>query len=363
MPVSVNLVHESSSWIAEDDFREVVSAGSFCCHDTQLSSILEKELQQGRYRQVPFRDSWRYRQVQAGMTTVMGTNCAAFRKTTSFSVKGEVSDEFIQETILGNSLWTGHLMEFCQAQFNAENLNFLLSVRRFQELMANDKTSWKTPWQEIDLIVFSDQADTISLFWPSNIVNRSQVIDMMQQIQSLYLDDDAEDNICMSLDMYKRTVKRMMFVDLYGPNVFAETAIDPMKTIKKDIIPRFHASPYYTEMMENIRSGAKTYVKKAPPKTQAEKNADMLVVVSECRNPPKENIVMTILLLTFVTYPRKLFLTILSYFTRKAVADPNSKLLRSLLSKQWSYAVPGTIALNVFLNIILGVEHYFSSEP
>eukprot|EP01036_Dinobryon_divergens_P038955 gene38955-51228_t len=177
----------------------------------------------------------------------------SFRKPNSFSIKGEVTDEFIQEIILGNPLWTGHLMEFCQAQYNAENLNFLVSVRLFQDSMAHDNFSWRTPWQEIDLLVFSDNAD-INLSWPSDIVDRNHIVDMMQQIQSLYLDDDAENNICISVDMYKRTIKRMMFVDLYGPNVFAETAIDPMKTIKKDIIPRFQVSSYYKDMMENIRS-------------------------------------------------------------------------------------------------------------
>eukprot|EP01036_Dinobryon_divergens_P036155 gene36155-47005_t len=277
------------------------------------------------------------------------------------SIRGEVSDDFIESTILGDQMWSGHLKEFCESQFNAENLDFFLAVIRFRELMLVDKSCWKTPWQDIDISLLTCDVNETS--WPSKIVNRNEVVEIMQQIKIKYLDDDGEDSICMSLAMYERTLRRIGRLDLYGPYVFSEACIDPVKTLRQDIIPRFKASKFYLEMKEKLSAGKTVYEKKAVINEDDEENQDKMVVVTESAPKPQDNIFLLLLTSVFVTFPRVLFLSTLSYFTRKAVADPNSKLLRSLLSKQWSYAVPGTIALNIFLNIILGVEHYFSSEP
>ena len=44
------------------------------------------------------------------------------------------------------------------------------------------------------------------------------------------------------------TIKRMQLVHYYGPDVFAETLFDPIKTIQRDIYPRFVQSEEYRTM-------------------------------------------------------------------------------------------------------------------
>lgn len=49
-------------------------------------------------------------------------------------------------------------------------------------------------------------------------------------------------------------MKRLNYVNLYGPEVFEESLIDPLKTMKRDILPRFIRSPFYEEMTRMINS-------------------------------------------------------------------------------------------------------------
>eukprot|EP00968_Pinguiococcus_pyrenoidosus_P008002 scaffold561_cov254-Pinguiococcus_pyrenoidosus.AAC.8 len=47
-----------------------------------------------------------------------------------------------------------------------------------------------------------------------------------------------------------RTEKRLEHIALYGPQVFDECLLDPLKTLDVDIQPRFLRSPLYQEMLE-----------------------------------------------------------------------------------------------------------------
>jgi hypothetical protein len=44
-------------------------------------------------------------------------------------------------------------------------------------------------------------------------------------------------------------MKRLQHLNLYGPEVFEESLIDPLKTMKRDILPRFLRSSFYTELL------------------------------------------------------------------------------------------------------------------
>jgi hypothetical protein len=44
-------------------------------------------------------------------------------------------------------------------------------------------------------------------------------------------------------------MKRLQYLHLYGPEVFEESLIDPLKTMKRDIMPRFLRSSFYTELL------------------------------------------------------------------------------------------------------------------
>lgn len=46
----------------------------------------------------------------------------------------------------------------------------------------------------------------------------------------------------------------MKQINYYGPKIFDEIIIDPIKTMKKDILPRFLVSFLYDRMIHNLLS-------------------------------------------------------------------------------------------------------------
>mmetsp|Transcript_11660 Transcript_11660/g.11693 ORF Transcript_11660/g.11693 Transcript_11660/m.11693 type:complete len:833 (+) Transcript_11660:34-2532(+) len=262
--------------------------------------------------------------------------------------------------ILEDEIYSGFLMQYCESQFNTENLEFLRSVKRFKEHFASDLSSWPKSWMEIDEDALKDDS-IIHMEWPSNIVNREAVVGEIKKIWDDHIDDDADVAIFLPSAVLQRTKHRMGLVDLYGPEVFSEACIDPTKTIYSDIIPRFMFSPLYTEMHEQKRAGKKRFTRRDTVKS-ADDN-QVKVVSAEKNKQSIRNVTCNILTTLFVIYPRECFLACLKYFTRDPNLKKNPKLLRSLLSKQWSYAVPFTCALNIFLYGVLGAEHYLSSDP
>ena len=46
----------------------------------------------------------------------------------------------------------------------------------------------------------------------------------------------------MAAKVAENTKRRMKLLDLYGPDVFSEALLDPLKTINRDVLPRFLAS-------------------------------------------------------------------------------------------------------------------------
>lgn len=46
--------------------------------------------------------------------------------------------------------------------------------------------------------------------------------------------------------------KRLENLHLYASTVFDETLLDPIKTLKKDALPRFVVSPFYRDMQQRL---------------------------------------------------------------------------------------------------------------
>jgi hypothetical protein len=67
-------------------------------------------------------------------------------------------------------------------------------------------------------------------------------------IWDTYLCERASTQICVPSLIFDNTIKRLKLLNLYGPHVFDETMIDPMKTLAKDIYPRFIVSEYFREL-------------------------------------------------------------------------------------------------------------------
>ena len=64
----------------------------------------------------------------------------------------------------------------------------------------------------------------------------------------------APSQICVPAKIFQNTVKRIQRISIYGPEVFEEALIDPKKTLRRDIVPRFIASELYRVMLRRINS-------------------------------------------------------------------------------------------------------------
>lgn len=101
--------------------------------------------------------------------------------------------------------------------------------------------------------------------WPSIYLSEATVRERIDKIHALYIHADADSQICLPYDVLQRTERRIQLVHLYGPETFEESLKDPIKTMKRDILPRFLRSSFFTEMMSRLHS-----VETLPPATELE---------------------------------------------------------------------------------------------
>jgi len=195
------------------------------------------------------------------MTSVMTIHQDAIqppetRASTIFSIPNNRKN--VVDFIMNNSISLGYLMAFCNVQHNSENLNFIIVVDKFKDKFS-DPSCWNKSWREIDeevsiknirpgkLITFGDKD-----YWPSKLYSRESIETEVREIWDNYLSDEGWDQICLGSEVVRQTSLRMDRIDLYGPEIFGEAVIDPIKTISRDIVPRFLKSEYYETLNTNI---------------------------------------------------------------------------------------------------------------
>lgn len=173
------------------------------------------------------------------------------------------------ESFVESPIHCGYLLLFCGTQYCSENLHFAMEVDRYRDIFSFDSASFgKKSWREIDECVqikslpLNDVNIDLALFyknsnnalWPSSIVIRDAVEGYVTYIWDKFLSDSSPTQICMSGIVLQNTVKRLKLLHIYGKEVFSETLIDPMKTMRKDILPRFLNSEIYQELLKQIQS-------------------------------------------------------------------------------------------------------------
>lgn len=89
--------------------------------------------------------------------------------------------------------------------------------------------------------------------WPS-VTDKSVAMTTVDTIVHDWLNHDSDFQICISDKIIKRTRKRIQLFHLYGPEVFEEACLEPIKTMRKDILPRFLASDIANRMFANVGS-------------------------------------------------------------------------------------------------------------
>lgn len=101
--------------------------------------------------------------------------------------------------------------------------------------------------------------------WPSVYLTEASVKERIDKIHSIFIHSDADSQICIPYDVLQRTERRIQLVHLYGPETFEESLKDPIKTMKRDILPRFLRSAFYLDMMSRLHS-----IETLPPSTDLE---------------------------------------------------------------------------------------------
>lgn len=162
----------------------------------------------------------------------------------------------------------GYLLAYCESQYSAENIHFIMEIDRFRDLLSTDKESWgKKNWREIDLtigitigeLVSNDKKKAVftgpedlklggEIDWPSIKISREAVVEHVYFIWNKFLSDSAPNQICVPAKVLNNTKQRLEHLHLYGTELFQEALIDPMKTLKRDVLPRFLVSDYHAKL-------------------------------------------------------------------------------------------------------------------
>ena len=120
-----------------------------------------------------------------------------------------------------------------------------------------DFKNWKRNWKVIDNEVKekSDQELIIeNAFWPSYSCTRESVEARISELCAIYINEASPKEICSSNIVRENTLRRAKLFSIYGPEVFMEALQDPIKTMKRDVLPRFLASDAYSKMNARLFS-------------------------------------------------------------------------------------------------------------
>lgn len=185
--------------------------------------------------------------------------------------QGKVASKGMTEYILNHPISCGYLLVFSEVEHNAENLNFIMEIDRFKD-QYSDHTCWNKDWITIDTelkLIQKAKADAKSESsedgkdagdssnkdenrWPSRIFTRDAMNRDIESIWENYLSDDSPNQICLSTEILRKTRKRIDNLHLYGTEVFGEALLDPIKTINRDILPRFMKSETYRVLNSHL---------------------------------------------------------------------------------------------------------------
>jgi hypothetical protein len=182
--------------------------------------------------------------------------------------------------IVHDPISSGFLLKFCEAHYCSENMKFITEIDRFRDQFHRDKTSWLigSTWKsldaEIDLknTVYSDLStfhvdrDFVGPLkdgtlikeelWPSRILSREAVVENIINIWDTFLAGTKESKywICIPSTALLNTMRRIKMIHIYGKEIFMEALIDPIKTIEKDIYPRFLLSTEYQLLVASLKT-------------------------------------------------------------------------------------------------------------
>ncbi|CEG35162.1 regulator of g-protein signaling 6-like isoform x1 [Plasmopara halstedii] len=151
--------------------------------------------------------------------------------------KGEKDKRDIDiDDIISNPISCGYLLDFCQKQYCAENLNFFMAVDKFKD--------------ECGLLDFRD---------PESVQSCKEMAD---QIWADFLSLNSPNEVSLPSDDREQTQERMNRPGEYRGKLFDVAMQDAIKTLQKDTLMRFLKAQQYTEMASKVLAVHELIVKK-----------------------------------------------------------------------------------------------------
>lgn len=178
--------------------------------------------------------------------------------------------------LIHEPICSGFLFKYCEAFYCSEHIRFVMEVDKYRDYFQTENMFWLSSWKQVDLDLALQKFDisypervketiaevqalldsetlTVDAKWPSTRVSRTGVESMMKHIWETFLSDSAKFQICMPSRVLWKTLQRMKNVHLYGKDVFQEALYDPIKTIFRDIYPRFRNSEHMKMLRQRMR--------------------------------------------------------------------------------------------------------------
>jgi hypothetical protein len=130
----------------------------------------------------------------------------------------------------------------------------MIEIAEFRDFFRIDRVAWSKPYRIIDKELRGLDENEISTEWPSQYLSKDAVKEKLDIIHSKFIHNDAPYQICFPHVVLERTTERIKRVNIYGPQTFEESLVDPLKTLKRDILPRFLRSHFFATMNTRLES-------------------------------------------------------------------------------------------------------------
>lgn len=167
--------------------------------------------------------------------------------------------------LIHEPICSGFLFKYCEAFYCSENIRFVMEVDKYKDFFSTETIAWQKSWKELDSeLDFKSQDNTfhenirakIKMIeerldegilistdnWPSKKISPVDVEHMIRDIWTTFLSEKALTQICVPSIVLWNTMRRMRRADVYGREVFHEALQEPIRTIVRDIFPRFRNS-------------------------------------------------------------------------------------------------------------------------
>jgi EF-hand domain pair len=162
------------------------------------------------------------------------------------------------DSLVTNPLCAGYLLQFVDNDDeNGTLIRFISAVYAFKESFTEDLNIWTTGWRDTDTMVKIEDYNSVeqylitTAYWPS-MSDHLTITAHANNIYQTYL--GSMNAISTTKEIMQRTSKRLQLIHLYGPHIFDEACMDPLKTAKKGVLSRFLKSNIAKTLIMEISS-------------------------------------------------------------------------------------------------------------